>query len=176
MTEFLRMSGIYWGVTALELMDNSSKIDQASIVEFVKKCQCPVSGGISPCEGHDPHILYTLSAIQVGLSWNLRFWVPVILCKYTASPRSAQKRRKRRSNWIVETPTKAFLFNNIVTYFSPKTLTWLICIHRFCVFTIVWKRLTWKQLLSTWVAFSNPMAASLEINGAKLIRGFLFVP
>lgn len=65
MTEFLRMSGIYWGVTALDVMDHLEKIDQTSIVEFIKKCQCPVSGGISPCEGHDPHILYTLSAVQV---------------------------------------------------------------------------------------------------------------
>lgn len=65
MTEFLRMSGIYWGVTALDIMDNLDKIDQNSIVEFIKKCQCPISGGISPCEGHDPHMLYTLSAVQV---------------------------------------------------------------------------------------------------------------
>lgn len=66
MTEFLRMSGIYWGVTALDLMDHLDKIDQDSIVEFIKKCQCTISGGISPCEGHDPHVLYTLSAVQVG--------------------------------------------------------------------------------------------------------------
>lgn len=65
MTEFLRMSGIYWGVTALDLMDDVSKLDKASIVEFIKKCQCPISGGFSPCENHDPHILYTLSAVQV---------------------------------------------------------------------------------------------------------------
>lgn len=65
MTEFLRMSGIYWGVTALDLMDNVDKIDQDEIVEYIKKCQCAVSGGISPCEGHDPHLLYTLSAVQV---------------------------------------------------------------------------------------------------------------
>lgn len=65
MTEFLRMSGIYWGVTALDLMDDVSKLDRASIVEFIKKCQCPISGGVSPCENHDPHILYTLSAVQV---------------------------------------------------------------------------------------------------------------
>lgn len=73
MTEFLRMSGIYWGVTALDLMDNVEKLDKASIIDFIKKCQCPVSGGISPCEGHDPHILYTLSAIQVGIQ-TFRIW------------------------------------------------------------------------------------------------------
>lgn len=67
MTEFLRMSGIYWGVTALDLMDNVKKLDRTSIIDFIKKCQCPISGGISPCEGHDPHILYTLSAIQVDV-------------------------------------------------------------------------------------------------------------
>lgn len=65
MTEFLRMSGIYWGVTALDIMDNVDKVDRASIVGFIKKCQCSVSGGIAPCELHDPHILYTLSAVQV---------------------------------------------------------------------------------------------------------------
>lgn len=65
MTEFLRMSGMYWGVTALDLLDNVDKIDQDEIVEYITRCQCPVSGGISPCEGHDPHILYTLSAVQV---------------------------------------------------------------------------------------------------------------
>lgn len=65
MTEFLRMSGIYWGVTALDLMGHADKIDQKSIVDFIKKCQCAITGGISPCEFHDPHILYTLSAIQV---------------------------------------------------------------------------------------------------------------
>lgn len=60
------MSGIYWGVTALDLMDHVSEIDKESIVRFIKKCQCNISGGISSCEGHDPHILYTLSAVQVS--------------------------------------------------------------------------------------------------------------
>lgn len=73
MTEFLRLSGIYWGVTALDLMDNADKVDQDEIVEYIKKCQCPVSGGISPCEGHDPHILYTLSAVQVNHAYFTRW-------------------------------------------------------------------------------------------------------
>lgn len=65
MTEFLRMSGIYWGVTALDIMGQLPKVDKSSIIEFIKKCQCPVSGGFSACEGHDPHLLYTLSAVQI---------------------------------------------------------------------------------------------------------------
>lgn len=65
MTEFLRMSGVYWGVTALDLLGHLSQLNRNEIIEFIKKCQCAVTGGFSPCEGHDPHILYTLSAIQV---------------------------------------------------------------------------------------------------------------
>ena len=65
MTEFLRMSGIYWGVCSLEILGKIEEIDKKSIIDFIKKCQCPSSGGISACDGHDPHLLYTLSAIQV---------------------------------------------------------------------------------------------------------------
>jgi len=65
MTEFLRMSGIYWGTTALDIMGQLDRLDRKYIVEFVKRCQCPTTGGFAPCEGHDAHLLYTLSAIQI---------------------------------------------------------------------------------------------------------------
>ncbi|XP_075149468.1 geranylgeranyl transferase type-2 subunit beta [Haematobia irritans] len=65
MTEFLRMSGIYWGVTALDIMNQLDRLDRNSIIDFIKRCQCPTTGGFAPCEGHDPHILYTLSAVQI---------------------------------------------------------------------------------------------------------------
>lgn len=68
MTEFLRMSGIYWGTTCLDIMGQLEKLDRQSIIEFIKKCQCQQSGGISACDGHDPHLLYTLSAVQVSRS------------------------------------------------------------------------------------------------------------
>lgn len=67
MTEFLRMSGVYWGVTALDIMGQVDRIDRTTIIEFIKRCQNPITGGVSPCEGHDPHILYTLSAVQVSI-------------------------------------------------------------------------------------------------------------
>jgi prenyltransferase beta subunit len=41
------------------------RLDKQSIIDFIKRCQGKC-GGISACEGHDPHILYTLSAIQVS--------------------------------------------------------------------------------------------------------------
>lgn len=65
MTEFLRMSGIYWGATCLDIMGHLDKLDKQSIIDFIKQCQCPESGGISACDGHDPHLLYTLSAVQI---------------------------------------------------------------------------------------------------------------
>ncbi|ALC40007.1 betaggt-II [Drosophila busckii] len=70
MTEFLRMSGIYWGVTALDIMGQLDRLERQSIIEFVKRCQCPSTGGFTPCQGHDPHMLYTLSAVQILCTYN----------------------------------------------------------------------------------------------------------
>ncbi|XP_013199619.1 geranylgeranyl transferase type-2 subunit beta [Amyelois transitella] len=65
MTEYLRMSGIYWSLTAMELMGQSSRMQKEEIIEFITSCQDSESGGISASIGHDPHMLYTLSAVQV---------------------------------------------------------------------------------------------------------------
>ena len=59
------MSGVYWGLTAMDLMGQLHRMNKAEVVEFVKSCQDP-SGGFAPTEHHDPHLLYTLSAVQVG--------------------------------------------------------------------------------------------------------------
>jgi hypothetical protein len=66
MTEYLRMSGIYWGLTAIELIGNLERMNKQEILEFIKVCQDD-SGGISASIGHDSHLLYTLSAVQVKL-------------------------------------------------------------------------------------------------------------
>ncbi|XP_060517045.1 geranylgeranyl transferase type-2 subunit beta [Cylas formicarius] len=65
MTDYLRVSGMYWGLTALELMNASPVQGKDEIVKYVKACQDPDSGGISACINHDPHILHTLSAVQI---------------------------------------------------------------------------------------------------------------
>lgn len=65
MTEYLRMSGIYWGLTALDLLNESNEESTEAMMEFILKCVND-EGGISPSTGHDPHILYTLSAVQVS--------------------------------------------------------------------------------------------------------------
>lgn len=64
MTEYLRMSGVYWGLTAMGLMNRLDVMGKDEIIKFVKSCQHE-SGGFSASVNHDPHLLYTLSAIQV---------------------------------------------------------------------------------------------------------------
>lgn len=67
MTEYLRMSGMYWGLTALDLMGTLEKMDKEQIIKYVVDCQ-DECGGLCPSPGHDPHLLYTLSGIQVNFS------------------------------------------------------------------------------------------------------------
>lgn len=64
MSEYLRMSGIYWSLAALRVLGVKDGLDREEILIFVKKCQHDC-GGIGASEGHDPHLLYTLSAVQV---------------------------------------------------------------------------------------------------------------
>lgn len=64
MTEYLRMSGIYWSLTAMDIMGKLDRMDRTGILEFIKKCQHE-NGGISASIDHDPHLLYTLSAVQI---------------------------------------------------------------------------------------------------------------
>nr|POE64586.1 geranylgeranyl transferase type-2 subunit beta 2 [Quercus suber] len=62
--EHLRMSGAYWGLTTLDLLEKLDTVDVDEVVSWVMKCQHE-SGGFGGNIGHDPHILYTLSAVQV---------------------------------------------------------------------------------------------------------------
>ncbi|MED6267967.1 hypothetical protein CHARACLAT_017491 [Characodon lateralis] len=64
LSEYLRMSGIYWGLTVMDLMGQLQRMNQQEITDFIKACQHEC-GGISASIGHDPHLLYTLSAVQI---------------------------------------------------------------------------------------------------------------
>jgi geranylgeranyl transferase type-2 subunit beta len=66
MSEYLKMSGMYWGLNALYLMDRidlKSDIVQQTL-EFIKKSQNS-DGGFAAAMNHDSHILHTLSAVQM---------------------------------------------------------------------------------------------------------------
>ena len=58
------MSGVYWGLSALYLVDALGDMDRDMIVDFVMSCQHE-GGGFGGNVGHDPHMLYTLSAVQI---------------------------------------------------------------------------------------------------------------
>lgn len=62
--EHLRMSGVYWALMTMELLGETHRLPLDDIVEFVMKCQYK-SGGFGGNVNHDPHLLYTLSAIQI---------------------------------------------------------------------------------------------------------------
>ncbi|XP_078416784.1 geranylgeranyl transferase type-2 subunit beta isoform X2 [Cetorhinus maximus] len=64
MSEYLRMSGIYWGLTVMDLMRQLHRMNKEEILQFVKSCQHEC-GGVGASIGHDPHLLYTLSAVQI---------------------------------------------------------------------------------------------------------------
>lgn len=57
------MSGVYWGLTAMALLDRMDDMDAPRIESFVLACQHPC-GGFGGNVGHDPHLLYTLSAVR----------------------------------------------------------------------------------------------------------------
>ena len=59
------MSGVYWGVTAMDLMRKIDMMNKEEIIEFVKSCQHE-DGGFGASLNHDSCLLYTLSAIQVN--------------------------------------------------------------------------------------------------------------
>lgn len=65
-TEHLRMSGVYWALTSLYLLGYKldEKMNTEEIVEWLLSCQ-DENGGFGGSVGHDPHILYTLSALQI---------------------------------------------------------------------------------------------------------------
>ncbi|KAG9510353.1 Geranylgeranyl transferase type-2 subunit beta, partial [Fragariocoptes setiger] len=76
--EHLRVCGFYWGLNALDLMGqlptNSKEIDE--ITSFIQQCQHK-EGGFGGGIGQDPHLVPTLSAIQVLVIFK-RFSAPYI--------------------------------------------------------------------------------------------------
>ena len=63
LSSYLRMNGIYWGLTAMDLIRQLVVMSKPEVLEFVRSYQHPC-GGISAFVNHDPHLLHTLSAIQ----------------------------------------------------------------------------------------------------------------
>lgn len=67
MSEYLRMSGLYWCVASLDVLDAIGEADHEFILHFIRTNQ-NADGGYAAADGHDSHILHTLCAIQVILN------------------------------------------------------------------------------------------------------------
>lgn len=63
--DHLRMNGAYWGLTTLDLLDKLQAVDAEEVVAWVMECFHKDCGGFGGNVGHDPHLLYTLSAVQI---------------------------------------------------------------------------------------------------------------
>lgn len=69
LTEHLRVNGLYWGLTALDLMNEIDALPREQVIKYLANQQHS-NGGFGGHTHHDPHILYTLSAIQVLVTYD----------------------------------------------------------------------------------------------------------
>ncbi len=49
----------------MDLIGQLHRMNKDEVLEFVQSCYHPSCGGYGPAVNHDPHLLYTLSAVQV---------------------------------------------------------------------------------------------------------------
>ncbi|KAK0659265.1 Geranylgeranyl transferase type-2 subunit beta 1 [Lasiodiplodia hormozganensis] len=64
LTEHLRLNGLYWGLTALHLLGHPDALPREGVLDFVISCLHD-DGGFGAAPGHDAHMLYTVSAVQI---------------------------------------------------------------------------------------------------------------
>jgi len=60
-----RISGVYWALTSLHLLNAQHRAPVEKIFDYVHSCYDEESGGFGGHPEQDPHILYTLSALQI---------------------------------------------------------------------------------------------------------------
>jgi len=62
--QHLKVSGMYWGLGAMQIMKRHNELDAVQLKAFCLACQ-NADGGFGGSPGQDSHLLYTLSALQV---------------------------------------------------------------------------------------------------------------
>jgi geranylgeranyl transferase type-2 subunit beta len=70
MSEHLRVSGLYWCITALDIMEKMDESDKDLILQVVNEAKNG-DGGYGAAKGHASHILHTLCAVQVLITLDL---------------------------------------------------------------------------------------------------------
>ncbi|KRY36575.1 Geranylgeranyl transferase type-2 subunit beta [Trichinella spiralis] len=68
-SEPFRMSGVFWCLAALDIANSLDKVNAQDVIEFVLSCQHS-NGGFSSSVDNDPHLLHTLSAVQILTLYN----------------------------------------------------------------------------------------------------------
>lgn len=91
LTEHLRLNGVYWGLTALHLLGYPESLPRDETIRFVLSCQ-NADGGFGAAPGHDSHLLYSVSAVQILVTIDalhelnrLGFEGPIQVGRYLAS-------------------------------------------------------------------------------------------
>lgn len=64
-TDHKRLSGVYWALSSLCLMNHLHVLPKERILEYVQSCYNPEIGGFSGNSDQDVHLLYTLSGVQI---------------------------------------------------------------------------------------------------------------
>jgi len=64
LSEHLRLNGIYWGLTACHLLGYPNALARKDVIDFTLSCFHD-GGGFGAAPGHDAHMLYTVSAVQI---------------------------------------------------------------------------------------------------------------
>ncbi|KAF2769231.1 geranylgeranyl transferase type 2 subunit beta [Teratosphaeria nubilosa] len=65
LTEHLRISGIYWGLNALNLLGHPEALPREGLLKYVFQCWNDEKGGFGGAPGHDAHILFTGYSVQI---------------------------------------------------------------------------------------------------------------
>lgn len=70
LSEHLRLNGVYWGLTALCILDSKETFQREEVIQFVMSCWDNRTGGFGPFPKHDAHMLSTLSGLQILLTYD----------------------------------------------------------------------------------------------------------
>lgn len=70
LSEHLRLNGVYWGLTALCILDSKDTFKKQDVLDFVMACWNNETGGFGPFPQHDAHLLATLSGLQILLTFD----------------------------------------------------------------------------------------------------------
>ncbi|KAJ7095203.1 rab geranylgeranyltransferase [Mycena belliarum] len=81
LTAHLRLNAIYWGLTALCIMDHPEALERDEVIQFVGSCWDEKAGGYGAHPAHDAHLFPTLSAIQILVTYDAleRVDIPVVV-------------------------------------------------------------------------------------------------